>query len=336
MLFFLLLAFSLSFFLTIFIRKYAISHQVVDVPNERSSHTLPTPRGGGVAIVVSFLLLLIAAGLAGYVDTRHWLGFCVAGALVAILGFLDDHQHVAAGWRFLGHLVGAIILLVSLGGLPPITFFGALVDLSLVGGVLACIGLVWLLNLYNFMDGIDGIASLEAVSVCVAGALIAYLAGYEQGIITPLLLAAAVTGFLLWNFPPAKIFMGDAGSGFLGLIIGGILVQAAWFSPDLFWCWLILLGVFVVDATFTLFVRLARGEKIYQAHRSHAYQSASRRYKSHKTVSLAVLGINLVWLLPIALSVVFQLLDGTLGLLIAYAPLLLLALHFRAGRKEVV
>lgn len=336
MLFFLLLAFSLSFFLTIFIRKYAISHQVVDVPNERSSHTMPTPRGGGVAIVVSFLLLLVTAGLTGNVDTWHWVGFCIAGSLVAMLGFLDDHQHIPAGWRFLGHLVSATILLVSLGGLPPIEFFGELIDLSLAGGVLACIGLVWLLNLYNFMDGIDGIASLQAVSVCVAGAFIAYLAGYHQGVLMPLLLAAAVMGFLVWNFPPAKIFMGDAGSGFLGLIIGGILVQAAWFSEDLFWCWLILLGVFVVDATFTLFVRLARGEKIYQAHRSHAYQTASRRYKSHKTVSLAVLAINLVWLLPVALAVVFQLLDGTLALLIAYAPLGMLALHFRAGQKEVV
>lgn len=336
MLFFLLSAFSLSFLLTILIRKYAISNQVVDIPNERSSHTIPTPRGGGVAIVVSFLLLLVIAGTTGYIETRQWLGFCIAGALVATLGFLDDHQHIAAGWRFLGHLLSAIVLVVSLGGFPALELFGVVVDLSLVGGVLACIGLVWLLNLYNFMDGIDGIASIEAVSVCLAGAVIAYLVGYSHGIIMPLLLAAAVAGFLIWNFPPAKIFMGDAGSGFLGLVIGGILVQAAWFSQDLFWCWLILLGVFVVDATLTLFVRLARGEKIYQAHRSHAYQSASRHYQSHKKVSLAVLAINLFWLLPIALSVVFKWLDGALALLIAYAPLVMLARHFRAGQQEVV
>jgi len=150
-----------------------------------------------------------------------------------------------------------------------------------------------------------------------------------------LLLAAATAGFLLWNFPPAKIFMGDAGSGFLGIVLAGLSLQAAWLSSQLFWGWLILLGVFVVDATFTLIRRLLRGDKVYEAHRSHAYQFASRHYGKHLPVTLAVTALNVLWLLPVALCVVLLGLDGALGLVLAYVPLVLLAVHWRAGELEL-
>jgi len=144
----------------------------------------------------------------------------------------------------------------------------------------------------------------------------------------------AVAGFLLWNFPPAKIFMGDAGSGFLGITLGLFSIQAAHIAPQFFYSWLILLGVFIVDATWTLIRRFLRGEKVYEAHRSHAYQFASRQYLSHKTVTLAVAAINTCWLLPIALWVGLGNLNGLLGLMIAYLPLWLLAVHFKAGLAE--
>lgn len=128
--------------------------------------------------------------------------------------------------------------------------------------------------------------------------------------------------------------MGDAGSGFLGIVLGGLSLQAAWFSADFLWGWLILLGVFIVDATFTLFRRLLRGDKVYEAHRSHAYQFASRRFGKHLPVTAAVGAINLLWLLPIALGVTHYDLDGGLGLILAYAPLLVLAIKFRAGDLE--
>jgi Fuc2NAc and GlcNAc transferase len=128
--------------------------------------------------------------------------------------------------------------------------------------------------------------------------------------------------------------MGDAGSGFLGIVLGGLSLQASWVSPDLLWGWLILLGVFIVDATFTLFRRLLRGDKVYEAHRSHAYQYASRRFGSHLKVTSVVALINLLWLLPIALGVVRFGLDSSLGLILAYAPLVALAIRFRAGELE--
>jgi Fuc2NAc and GlcNAc transferase len=183
------------------------------------------------------------------------------------------------------------------------------------------------------MDGIDAIASIEAISVCLGGALLLILPEYDfkNGAGPLLLLSASVTGFLFWNFPPAKIFMGDAGSGFLGIMLGLISIQAAWIAPQFFWSWLILLGVFIVDATLTLCRRFFQHEKVYEAHCSHAYQQAARFYHSHKPVSVAVAGINLCWLLPIALGVGFGKLDGFLGLTMAYFPLVLLAFHFNAG-----
>jgi len=166
------------------------------------------------------------------------------------------------------------------------------------------------------------------------GGLVYALVGIPMLATAPLLLGAAVAGFLVWNFPPARIFMGDAGSGFLGVMLGGLALQAAWVAPQLLWAWLILLGVFVLDATFTLLRRLMRGDKVYEAHRSHAYQYASREYGAHLPVTLAVLGINVLWLLPWACVVALGYIDGLLALLIAYLPLAVLAVRFRAGQLE--
>ncbi len=330
---------GLALFLTGLLRRYALACSLLDIPNARSSHLVPTPRGGGVAIVVSFLLALsLFAGMGLIVWPLAW-ALLGAGAGIAVQGFLDDHGHIAARWRLLGHFAAAIWALFWLGGLPPVVMFGFTVDLGWLGHVLAAVYLVWLLNLYNFMDGIDGIASVEAIFVCSGGALFYILfgtAGSTQTMefVVPLILAAAVAGFLFWNFPPARIFMGDAGSGFLGITLGVLSLQAAWVAPQLLWSWLILLGVFVVDATFTLLRRLLRGDRVYEAHRSHAYQYASRRFGGHLSVTLAVTALNLLWLLPIALWVVCGGVDGLIGLVIAYAPLIGLAIKYKAGELE--
>ena len=323
-----------SFALTAIVRKLAISKSVMDIPNARSSHTVPTPRGGGVAIVAAFLLTAIGAYAFGLLESSMALGVILSGAAIAFIGFFDDLGHIAARWRLLGHFCAAIWFVWMTGGLPPMVIFGQTIAMGLVGNVLAVFYLVWMLNLYNFMDGIDGLASLEAITVCLSGALLAYLAGEGQIVLLPLLLAAATAGFLVWNFPPARIFMGDAGSGFLGIVLGGLALQAASHQPQLFWCWLILLGVFIVDATYTLMRRLVRGDKVYEAHRSHAYQFASRHFGRHLPVTLGVVALNLFWLLPVALCVLLLGLDGLLGLLVAYAPLLWLALRFKAGAQE--
>jgi Fuc2NAc and GlcNAc transferase len=324
----------LSFGLTAALRRYALSRSIIDIPNARSSHSIPTPRGGGVAIVAAFIVSLPVLYYTALVAGAQLIAVGGAGALVAVIGFMDDHGHIAARWRLLGHFSAGIWALFWIGGFPPILLFGLSVDLHWFGHILAAIYLVWVLNLYNFMDGIDGIASVEALCVCLGVCLLYWINDVPSLIWGPLVLAMAVLGFLCWNFPPARIFMGDAGSGFLGVALGVLSLQAAWESSDLFWAWLILLGVFIVDATFTLLRRLIRGDKIYEAHRSHAYQFASRQFGKHLPVTLAVGAINLFWLLPIAYCVTDWGLDGAIGLAVAYFPLIILAVKFHAGALE--
>ena len=324
----------LSFALTAGLRRYALARSIIDIPNSRSSHSVPTPRGGGVAIVLAFLFALPFLGWGHFVSLDVLIAVGGAGVLIAIVGFKDDHGHIAARWRLLGHFVASAWALFWLGGLPPIVVFGMTVNLSLTGGVLAAFYLVWMLNLYNFMDGIDGIASVEAICVSLGACLIYWLSGFESLVWLPLILAMAVAGFLFWNFPPARIFMGDAGSGFLGMVLGVISIQAAWASAQLLWVWLILLGVFIVDATFTLIRRLVRGDKVYEAHRSHAYQFASRQLGKHLPVTLAVAMLNLFWLLPVALCVMLLGWDGFTGVIVAYVPLVILAFKYHAGALE--
>jgi Fuc2NAc and GlcNAc transferase len=323
----------LSWSMTGGLRRYALQRNVLDMPNQRSSHSVPTPRGGGVAIVMSFLLALLVALALGWLTLEPAMALLGAGSMVAVIGFLDDHGHVPARWRLLVHFTAAIWGLYWLGGMPLMKLGDMSIELGWLGGLFGAVYLVWLLNLYNFMDGIDGIAGVEAVTCCLSAALICILLDNWQAALLPAALGLASMGFLIWNFPPAKIFMGDAGSGFLGLILGLISLYMTWLEPQLFMAWLILLGVFLVDASITLLRRFVRGEKVYQAHRSHAYQHASRQYGKHLPVTLVVAAINLCWLTPLAIWVA---LGGNawLALPLAYVPLVCLALKYRAGLAE--
>lgn len=332
---FILLTSVVSWALTGFLHRYALAKNLIDIPNERSSHSVPTPRGGGVAVVVSFLAVLPILNTLGLLSTPVFLALWGAGFAVAVTGFLDDHGHIAARWRLLVHFGAAVWGLYWLGGFPPLAAFGYSLDLGWLGYLCAAVYIVWLLNLYNFMDGIDGLAGIEAITVCCSGALMVWLVAPDSTAwMLTAFLATAVLGFLFWNLPPARIFMGDAGSGFLGIMLALLSVQAAWITPRLFWVWLILLGVFIVDATVTLCRRVLRGEKFYEAHRSHAYQYASRILGAHRPVTLAVGAINVFWLMPVAGLVALDKLDGIVGLMVAYFPLLLLAYRYKAGDRQ--
>jgi len=326
------MVFLLSLVLTWCLRRYALIRKIVDIPNARSSHQIPTPRGGGLAFIITFLVALPVIAYSGFVVSPVGGALVGAGLLVAALGFFDDHGHVAAHMRLLGHFSASIFALYWLNGMPSISFGEWTISSGLLLNCLAVMYLVWLLNLYNFMDGIDGLAGVEALSVCLGGAFIYWLHGDYALIGLPMVLAAAVAGFLWWNFPSARIFMGDVGSGFLGLILGILSIQAATVNARYFWSWLILLGIFIVDATVTLLFRLVRGCKLYEAHCSHAYQHAVRYFNGHVGVTLSVLIVNLFWLLPMAVFVAKASLSSPAGLLIAYLPLVILAIGFKAGR----
>lgn len=338
MLFPALLAFTVfiaALVLTGWFRCQALAHLLLDVPNPRSSHSIATPRGGGVAIVLPTLAALLALGWTGRLVWLSVWSLCGGGALVALIGFADDRGHVAPRWRLAGHFTAAVWVLAKMGGVPPLTAMNVVLNPGWLGFAILAFYLVWMLNLTNFMDGIDGIAGVEAITVCFGAAFLSRIAAPGAHLwITPLVLASATLGFLVWNWPPAQIFMGDVGSGFLGLMLAALSLQAGWLTSRLFWSWVILLGVFVVDATVTLFRRIAHGERFYEAHRSHAYQHAALRRGAHLPVTVAVGVVNICWLLPVALLVALGWLDGLVGVLIAYAPLVVAAVRLEAGRPS--
>jgi Fuc2NAc and GlcNAc transferase len=201
--------------------------------------------------------------------------------------------------------------------------------------VLGVIGIIWVLNLFNFMDGIDGIAGVEGLFLALAGGGLALFDAAAPGFAMICFgFGAACAGFLVWNWAPASIFMGDAGSGFVGYLIAVLAVAAGFRDPAGLWVWLILGGVFFVDATITLLRRLLRGEKPHEAHRTHVYQRLSRAWGSHARVSLAVTAVNLLWLLPWAVAAKFHPALAAWFTLSALAPLVLLAVSLGAGRSE--
>jgi Fuc2NAc and GlcNAc transferase len=269
-------------------RRYALARALIDVPNQRSSHANPTPRGGGLAIVVVVLAGLAILAASGRVDSRTALALGGGGALVAAVGWLDDRHGLAAGTRLGVHLAAAAWTVAWLRGMPDLILGEGSAHLGLPGAFLAVLAVVWATNLYNFMDGIDGLAAAEALVVGGAASLLLGSRGSPLGIVA-LLSAAAAAGFLVWNRPPARLFMGDVGSGFLGFLFGGLAVASenAGALPALLW--LVLLGAFFVDATVTLLRRMARGDAWYAAHRTHAYQRAVQAGWSHLRVTAVVI-----------------------------------------------
>ena len=326
--------FILTLLFTGYMRHYALKKNIIDNPNERSSHSVPTPRGGGVAVVCSYLVALAVLMYSQQLELQTGFTLMAAGFVIALLGFLDDHGHINSMLRLVIHFLVAIGVVLSLGGFAEVTAFNG-VQLGFIANIIAVLFLVWLLNLYNFMDGINGIASTEVITSTISMAIIYLVLNHIVDEKSLILLAACAFGFLLWNFPKAKIFMGDACSGFLGLILGIFALIALKVDIALFCAWLICLGVFIVDATFTLIRRVVTGHKMYDAHRSHTYQILSRHFNSHTPVTLAVAAINIFWLLPIAYFVATQnYAYPELGILIAYLPLIILAIKFKAGHPD--
>lgn len=329
-------ALLMSALLTGAVRKFIGSYGVIDVPNERSSHKVPTPRGGGVAIVGATTAVFPVLAALGFLRTESMLAVTGGGVAVALVGFLDDRLRLSAGVRLTVHSAAALWALAWLGGLPPVRIGDQVVALGWSGYVVGVLGIVWALNLFNFMDGIDGIAASEAAFIACCGALLAIIAGHGDGVSAAgIVFGAACCGFLLWNWPPAKIFMGDVGSGYIGYVIAVLAVVATRENPAALWVWLILGGTFFVDATVTLLRRMLRRERVHEAHRSHAYQWLARRWGSHRRVTVSVLVLNLVWLLPCALLATLY--PGQAEWIAAGAlvPVVVMALVFGSGRREI-
>lgn len=316
-----------SMVLTKLVRSAAIRRGLLDTPNQRSSHTIPTPRGGGLAIVVVYLLGLFALFAAQVIPLETLMALAAGSSLIATISFIDDHGHVPSIVR-LGVQLGSAALVLWLLGVPSHLGFGAIFG-WVACGVLA-VGTAWFTNLYNFMDGIDGIAASQAVCIGVAGAAVCLLSGAVPLAIGSALLAAASAGFLVYNWPPAKIFMGDVGSATLGFSFAA-LAMAGWVTAEIpLQVWLILGGYFISDASVTLARRALRGDNVLQAHRMHAYQHAAAKY-GHLLVTSCVIVVNVCWLWPLAALALLNPGYSLPLVILAYIPLLAAVLYLRAG-----
>lgn len=288
-----------SFLLTRSMLVYSTRFNLLDHPTERSSHTRTTPRGGGLAIVLASLAAFTFGSWTGLLRPETVWAVSIAGGLVAGAGFWDDHRSLSPLIRIVVQLSAATILLAIIGSPASLDFGFIAFTAAFLPPFAFVILLAWLVNLANFMDGIDGIAAAECAFVTIAGGALAWGRGDNALAFLCFAVAAAALGFAVINWPPAKIFLGDVGSGYLGLIYGAAMLVDCAREPVRVWVWLILLGAFLTDATLTLIRRFAAGEAVHLPHRSHAYQHAAARW-GHKRTTLVFIAVNLFWLGPLA------------------------------------
>ncbi len=305
---------ALAFLVALLILRQAARLGLVQAPNQRSSHTIPTPSGGGIGIAIGALAILPLIGA----DLRLLLAGACCG-LLALLGLADDRLDLPALPRLIAQLLLVAVVIATAPWSAPLDprLAAALIALLLAG--------VWWVNLFNFMDGIDGIAASQAILILAAATSIWMLQGTNPA--SPLLIwmiatAAAALGFLLLNWPPARIFMGDAGTNFLALTIFAMAAHTVAMGALRPEPWLILIAAFASDATITLLRRALRGERLMSAHRSHAYQILSRRWGGHRPVTLLYGAMTLFWAAPLAALAQFGLLYAPLAVAVAYLPVL--------------
>jgi Fuc2NAc and GlcNAc transferase len=265
--------------LAVWFVKKRFSSQLLDIPNDRSSHTQPTPRGGGLGFIIAFALL------APFVlPTAALLPLYLTLIPLTVVGLIDDKQGVTSKVRYLVQFLTASIAIGFLGAFTQ----PWLINLGIAGQVIAVIltlvGFTAIINFYNFMDGLDGLVA--GCSFVQISFLAVYLHQPHLWI-----LAAAILGFLYWNWSPAKIFMGDCGSTFLGAIIAFSLISVK--DPVIAWSALAIVLPLVTDAIYTLARRLLKKENIFQAHRSHLYQRLQQTGIGHSTVASLYIGVNL-------------------------------------------
>ena len=271
-----------SFILTLLVRRLALKKQIMDIPNERSSHTIPTPRGGGLAVVIVWYLALSCEFFFNALEPALYY-MLLSGLILVVVGLADDIYSLPAGIRMVSQALAAGLALYFSGGLTQLDFGFFSFENSYILTALAFVGIIWFINLFNFLDGIDGYISVEAIFIF----LVLFFVFDDN---TALIFALAVLGFLFLNWQPAKIFMGDVGSTLIGFNVAVFAIYYQNTADFSLISLLILSSLFWFDATFTLFRRFRNKEKLTRAHKKHAYQRMVASGFSHqKTVFLALI-----------------------------------------------
>lgn len=315
--------------------RLALRLRIHAVPNYRSLHPEITPRGAGIVVAASNLVAVLAGYQLGLIQYTSFLIFFVGGLVVALVGFADDRFELPAVSRLVVQLGAAIWILYWFGGMPALGFGATNVDLGWFGDLLAVPAMVWFFNLFNFMDGIDGMATSGTLYVTGAATLILLVNGdYELALLSALICAAAA-GFVYFNWPPAKVFLGDSGSSFFSYTIAALVLGSLWSDGMSLWTWLILLGYFVVDTTVTLLIRVATVKGWYRPHRSHAYQNLARIWADHLKVVRLVMLVELLWLLPLALLSSWVHEFAPLITALAFCPIVIFVIRNGPLREDV-
>lgn len=281
-----IILFLISFALTYFIKEYAIKKSLVATVNERSSHTVPTPHGGGIAISLTWFVGLLYLFFTNQIEQNLFYAL-LCGAMISIVSFFDDIYELSARLRLIVQSVVAVIGVLVIGGLGSIDFGLFRIENQIVANIFAFLLIVWYINLTNFIDGINGYVGSMFVFLSVAGLLL--FGDVHFGV-----LGVAVLGFLYWNWNRAKIFMGDVGSTLLGYNVAIFTLYYANEQASNLWIWIILFGLFWFDATVTLVRRKLNGEKLSLAHKKHAYQRLTQSGWSHYKVTNYAIMLNIV------------------------------------------
>lgn len=268
-------------------RRWGLKNRMLAIPNERSSHTEPTPHGAGLVIAVICLVSYVPIAI--YVVGPFSWGYFSGAFLIALVSFIDDVRPIPFSWRLAVHSIAAVLLIVDLETWHGITMLGKL-NLGNFGYVLTFVWIVWMVNSYNFMDGIDGLAGLQAVIAGIGWLILCRTLEMQSIYYFSAVIAAASLGFLVYNLSSAKIFMGDVGSAFLGFTLAALPLlgrSLAVKSPDLLPIAAVLfVWFFLFDSVITIVRRAARGEKIWTAHREHLFQRLVLSGYSHRRVTV--------------------------------------------------
>jgi len=274
---------------------YAIKRGLLAIPNARSSHQEVTPQGGGIVFVSLWFLCLLLGYAFGWYSLQELLLFLPSTFLVSMIGFWDDHKELTARKRLVVQILAAIFCVLILGDVSSLHLSNySVLTLGWAGLIVAVLGLVWSTNLFNFMDGLDGLASIEALFVFGIGGFLFWNAAAPEVALLLWTMVLAVAGFLVWNWPRARVFMGDVGSYCLGFLVALFsLVGDRWYNIPMT-MWIILYSVFWFDATVTLIRRFKQGQNLAMAHREHAHQRLHRAGYSHAQVLFGVIVLNCI------------------------------------------
>lgn len=327
------IGFILTFVLTYYYRYFARAYGIIDIPNSRSSHVNPVPRGAGVAFFIAFNLILAGLVLGGFLSLSYTISVFLGGPIILLVGYWDDLKSVTARLRLGSHfLVSTLIVALITVGFQKEILISFLPQIPIVTILFSIFFIAWFINLYNFMDGCDGLAA--SIGMVGAGliAILSFFSGSKDLAIIYLVLAYCLAAFLVFNWHPARVFMGDCGAYYLGYVFGALALVSKLYYDSSLYVHLIIFGAFIVDATWTLIQRLLRGQKPYVAHKEHAFQKLLAKGWGHSRVSAFYVLVTILWLFPMAAFSAHFSNWSFLFLVVAYVPLYVMVLSVKAGR----